>query len=42
MIVVVGLGVAEGFNCKEDGVGEGVGEGEGFGVGVGEDIRIGV
>ena len=44
MIVVIGLGVAEGFNCKEDGDGDGfdIGEGVGVGVDVGEDIRIGV
>ena len=44
MIVVVGLGVVDGFNCKEDGDGDGDGFdiGEGVGVGVGEDIRIGV
>ena len=44
MIVVVGLGVVDGFNCKEDGDGDGfdIGEGVGVGVGVGEDIRIGV
>ena len=26
MIVVIGLGVAEGFNCKEDGDGDGFGD----------------
>jgi hypothetical protein len=42
VIVVVGLGVVDGFNCKEDGDGDGFDIGEGVGVGVGEDIRIGV